>query len=231
MIKIAIAFALVQAAGAVEPLPLDERMAEYEALFPDLRQVEARIEAEIGRLGPVEPGWEMSGLTPQAAISAQAGNEADHVLGEWEVGGHGVVIPGDRPLALPEGHRRYSIREYGGRVDYHIYHRAVPGIVFHTVGIVRRIGNAECLTTLGMEIVSREAWQDWPEEAAFTAFAAARMTRDDRRTYCMIYRAAGSDRFEQLAYTPEGRPYLVGIDDGQRFVVTPRAVAATRIFE
>lgn len=41
--NIAVVFALVQVAGAIEALPVDERMAAYEAVLPELREVEARI--------------------------------------------------------------------------------------------------------------------------------------------------------------------------------------------
>lgn len=66
--------AIVQATGAAEALPVDERMAAYEAAMPRLREVEARVEADIGRLGPAESGWAASGLSvtrrspPDAAI-------------------------------------------------------------------------------------------------------------------------------------------------------------------
>lgn len=182
-------------------------------------------------MGPTEPDWETSGISAESAIAAGRGSAAEHVLGEWEVGGHGVVVPGDRALAIPEELRRYSVREYSGQVDYHTYHRAAPGIVLHTVGTVRRIGNAECQTTEGVEIISRESWQDWSSETAFAVFAAARMTRDDSRTYCIIYHPVESNRFSQLAYTPDGEPYIAVNEDGQTFIVTSRAEATSQIFE
>jgi hypothetical protein len=170
-------------------------------------------------------------MTAASAITAGMGSAAEHVLGEWEVGGHGVVVPSDRPLAIPEGLHRYSVREYSGPVDYHTYHRAVPGIVFHTFGTVRRIGNAECQSVKGIEIISRESWRDWSPEAALNAFSAARATRDDPRTYCIVYRPAGSNRFQQLAYTPDGEPYIAVNEDAQQFVVTSRTEAIARILE
>jgi hypothetical protein len=229
--NIAVTLALLQVAGAVEALPIDERMAAYEAVVPELRENSARIESDIGRLGRREPGWETSGMSAESAITAGTGSVAEDVLGEWEIGGHGVVLPVERPLAIPQGLRRYSVRDYSGPVDYHTYHRAEAGIVFHTFGTVRRIGNAECQTPEGIEIISRGAWRDWPTEIAIAVFSAARMTRDDPRTYCIIYRAGGSNRFSQLAYTPGGEPYITVNEGAQTFVVTSRAEATSRIFD
>ena len=224
------ALALVQAAGAVEPLPIDDVMAAYEAVLPGLRERETRIDAEIGAVGSVEPGWERSGISAESALIAGKGNAAEHLLGEWEVGGHGVAIPGDRPLVIDEKLRRYSVRSYSGPVDYHTYHRAASGIVFHTLGTVRRIGNAECQTTEGVELISRVPWQDWPAETALMVFSTARMTRDDRRTYCIIYGPVDGNRYAQLSYTPKGEPYS-GNEDPQTFVVTSRAEAVSRLFD
>lgn len=229
--NIALALILLQVAGEAETLPIDERMAVYEAVIPGLRGRAAQIEADIGRLGPVEPGWEMSGLTTESAISAGPGGVESHVLGEWEVGGHGVVVSGDRPLATPEGLHRYSVREYSGPVDYHTYHRSERGIVFHSFGTVRRIGNAECQASLGIEILSQASWQDWPIETAISVFSTARMTRDDPRTYCVVYNPIEGNRFAQMAYTPAGEPYISVNEDAQAFAVTSRADATSRLFE
>lgn len=128
--NLVVALALVQAAGAVEPLPIDDVMAAYEAVLPDLRERETRIDGEIGAVGRIEPGWERSGISAESALTAGKGNAAEHLLGEWEVGGHGVAIPGDRPLVIDEKLRRYSVRGYSGPVDYHTYHRAASGSSF-----------------------------------------------------------------------------------------------------
>ena len=40
----------------------------------------------------------------------------------------------NRPLAVPQVMRRYTVREYGGPVGYHYYFRIAPGIVIHTYG-------------------------------------------------------------------------------------------------
>lgn len=229
--NLVVALALVQAAGAVEPLPVDEMLAAYDAVLPELREREIRIDAEIGAVGRIEPGWEGSGISAESALTAGKGNAAEHLLGEWEVGGHGVAIPGDRPLVIDEKLRRYSVRGYSGPVDYHTYHRAAPGIVFHTLGSARRIGNAECQTTEGVEVISRVPWQDWPAETALKVFSAARMTRDDRRTYCIIYDPLEDSRYAQLAYTPEGEPYVAVNEDPQTFVVSSRAEAVSRLFD
>ena len=229
--KFAVAFLLAQALEAGEPLPVDEALAAYETVVPELRSHEARINAETGTLGAAEPDFGRSGMTPEAAITAGSGNVADHVLGEWEVGGHGVVIPGDRPFEIPATLYRYSVRQYSGPIDYHTYHRAERGIVFHTFGTIQRIGNAECQTTRGISVISREAWRDWPAQTAVALFSAARMTRDDSRTYCILYRPTENGRFSQLAYTPEGEPYVSTNQDAQAFVVTSRVEAISRIFD
>lgn len=223
---VAVAFAIIQAAGAIEALPVDA----YEAAVPELREIEARTEEEIGRLGPTEPGWATSGMSAESAIAAGTGSATEHVLGEWEAGGHGVTIPGDRPLIIPQDLRRYSVREYHGSVDYHTYHRPLPGIVIHTFGTVTRIGNAQCQHTKGIELISRQEWQDWSPPTALTAFSLARLTRDDSRTYCTIFRPAGNGRFSQLAYTPEGQPYVAANEGAQTFVPTSHAEAGARIF-
>lgn len=223
-------FAIIQATGPSEVLPIDARMAEYEAAMPELERIEALTEAEIGSLGPMESGWATSGISGAAAIDARRGNVAEHVLGEWERGGHGVVTSGDRPLRVPQDLHRYTVREYDGSIDYHAYHRLSPGVVIHTFGSVIRIGNAGCQQYQGIELISREAWRNWSPRTALSAFGTARATRDDARTYCTIFRPVDNGRFLQLAYTPEGRPYIALNEDGQAFVVTSHAEAAARIF-
>jgi len=224
------AFALLALADPPEQLPIDAAMATFEVAVPELRQIEARAEEQVWQLGPPEPGWAMAGLAPASAIIARDGNVEDHVLGEWEEGGHGVNIPGDRPLVLPPGLHRYAVRRYEGPVSYHYYHRPVPGIVIHTFGAARRIGNADCTSSQGVELIAHEPWRDWSTTIALQAFGLARAARDDGRTYCMMYRAAAGGRFEQLAYTPDGRPYLIVNQDPQAFALTPRAEAAERLF-
>lgn len=222
-------FAILQATAPSEPLPIDARMAEYEAAIPRLAEVEASTEEEIGRMGPPESGWATSGLSAASAIAGR-GNAAQQVLGEWERGVHSVRTTGEGPLAVPQELHRYSVRAYEGSVDYHAYYRLESGIVIHSFGTLRRIGNAECAQKQGMELIAREAWRNWPEEAAFLAFAITRATRDDPRVYCILYRPAGSGRYVQRSYTPEGRPYTAINEDGQAFVITSRAEAAARIF-
>lgn len=56
------------------------------------------------------------------------------------------------------------------------------------------------------------------------------MTRDDRRTYCILYGPVDGSRYAQLSYTPEGEPYS-GNEDPQTFVVTSRAEAVSRLFD
>lgn len=141
------------------------------------------------------------------------------------------MTPGDRPLAVPQDLRRYSVRDYAGPVDYHAYNRLSPGIVVHSFGSATRIGNAECHRYEGIELISRHAWRNWPQEEAVIAFSIARASRDDSRTYCIVYRPVDNGRFRQLSYTPEGRPYVSLNEDDQAFVVTPHAEAAARIFE
>jgi hypothetical protein len=223
-------FAILLATAPSEPLPIDARMAEYEAAMPRLAEVEALTEEEIGRLGPPESGWATSGLSAASAIAAARGNAEQHVLGEWDKGGHGVTAPGDRPLAVPQGQHRYAVRDYDGAVDYHAYHRLPSGIVIHSFGRATRIGNAECRPTQGIELIARDPWRRWSEETALLAFAIARATRDDPRTYCLLYRPAENGRFVQLAYASDGRPYTAINEDGQAFVMTSRAEAAARIF-
>jgi len=223
-------FAILQATGAAEALPIDARMAAYEAAIPRLREIEVRTEGEIGRLGPPEADWATSGLSAASAIAARRGDTARHVLGEWERGGHGVAIRGGRPLAVPQDVHRYSVRGYDGPVDYHSYHRLSPGIAIHMFGPMTRIGNADCQRYQGIELISRDAWRAWSPEAALVAFSIARATRDDSRTYCIIYRPVENGRFLQVAFTPDGRPYITLNEDGQAFVMTSRAEAAARIF-
>ena len=228
--SIVVAFVVILGAATVETLPIDEALAAYEAALSKLRETEAEVDAEIGAVGPVQAAWQTTGMSAEAALSAEAGSAAEHVLGEWEVGGHGVAIPGDRPFGVTEQLRRYSVRTYEGPVDYHTYHRAAPGIVFHSFGTVRKTGNAECQSTQGLEIISRSDWTEWPAETAVRVFSAARMTRDDRRTYCIIYKSVALGRYAQLAFTPGGQPYTAVNAVPQIFVATPRADANSRLF-
>ena len=230
MIFAAMILSFLQAAAPAEVLPVDERMAAYEAAFPGLPETAAEIDADLGRLGPAEAGWSTSGASVPSAIAARHGDPEQHVLGEWVRGGHGVSSPGDRPLRVPSTFRRYSVRDYNGPVDFHYYHRPAPGIVIHTFGAARNIGNAACWRSQGIEVISRDRWQDWSERTAVVAVGLARWTRDDSRTYCTIYGPTGDGGFRQLAYTPEGRPFLFVNEDAQVFTVTTRAEAEARIF-
>lgn len=226
----AIVLSILQATASVEPLPVDEQMAAYEAAYPGLADDLAEVDADIDRLGPAEAGWSASGDSVASAIAARHGDPGQHVLGEWVEGGHGVASPGDRPLGAPSGFRRYSVRNHDGPVDFHYYHRLVPGIVIHTFGSVSRVGNAACSRRQGIELISRDRWQDWSPQDALIAFGVARATRDDSRTYCMIYSPTDDGGFRQLAYTPEGRPFLLANEDAQVFTVTTRAEAIRRMF-
>jgi hypothetical protein len=231
----AIALLIAQAAATVEPLPIesfpvDAQMAVYERAVPELRQWVAQIEEQIGKVGPPQPGWDESGVTAEQALAAAGGDPADLVLGEWDIGGHGIVTVGDRPLAIPQGFRRYSVRDDDGPVDYHAYHRPSPGVVIHYSGTQRAIGQARCQRPTRIEVISRTAWQDWPEEVALPIFSLARQARDDTRTYCMIWRPEGTRRFAQLDFTPNGEPYS-NLGEPQIFRVTPRAEAIGRMFD
>ena len=229
MMIIAAALAILGIAEPSETLPIDRSMASFEAADPGLRQALSRIEEEVRRLGPPEPDWAASGISAAAAIAATV-DIGDPVLGEWEEGGHGVVIPADSPLNAPGGWQRYAVRGYDGPIDYHIYHRVMPGIVIHTFGAATRIANADCKRNPGMELIARDAWQSWPTETTLVVFAAVRALRDDPRIYCTMYRPTSDGRLGQVSYTVEGRPYLVVNEDPQAFTVTARAVATTRIF-
>jgi hypothetical protein len=226
---IAAALTILAIADPTETLPIDRSMASFEAAIPELRQILSRAEEEVWRLGPPEPDWATSGVSAAVALAAND-NDVDHVLGEWEEGGHGVVDPGDRPLSVPPGWHRYAVRRYDGPVDYHYYHRLTPGIVVHTFGAVTRIGNAECHRNPGIELIARHAWQSWPNETTLVVFGTVRALRDDTRTYCMMYRPAPDGRLGEVAYTVDGQPYLTVNENPQAFTVTERAAATTRIF-
>ena len=221
--------ALVAIADPAETLPIDRSMAAFEAADPELRQFLARAGEQIWRLGPREPDWATTGLAAATALAA-TGNEADHVLGEWKEGGHGVAIPSDRPLTVPPGWQPYSVRGHDGPVDYHYYHRLMPGIVVHRFAATTRIGNADCYREAGMEVIARQPWQSWSEDRALVVFATLRAFRDDVRTYCTMYRPTPDGRFGQLSYTIDGQPYVLANEDPQAFTVTGRAEATTRIF-
>src|SRR5690349_9557728 len=105
MMLVATLLALLQPGPAPEVLPVDERMAAYEAAFPGIAEVGAKDEVDLRRLGPAEAGWSTSGHSVASAIAARGGDPEQHVLGEWLVGGHGVSVPGDRPLSAPSGFR------------------------------------------------------------------------------------------------------------------------------
>ena len=213
-----------------EPLPVDEMMESYEAIMPRLKEIAADAEKDIGRLGPVEPNWQTSGLSAAAALLAAGGKPGEQVLAEWEKGGHGIAIIGNRPLAMPANMKRYSVREFVGPIDYHDYHRLSGAVVIHTYGTATAMGNAECKKNAGIEIISSDPWQNWSAETALIVAGTAKATRDDPRTYCILYRAIAGGKFVQVAYAPDGRPYLGPTEDPQAFVLTNREEAATRIF-
>jgi hypothetical protein len=213
-----------------EVLPVDRAMAAIESRLPRLKELQAEAEEDIARLGPVESDWANSGTTAAAVIAAAPGNIADYVLGEWEKGVHSVTIAGDHPLAAPPGWHRYNVRGYSGLIDQHAYHRLSSDIVLHTFGTGTRIGNAACRPTQGVELISRDPWRSWSPETALLAFAMAKATRDDPHTYCTLFRATGGGKYIPVSYTPEGRPFLEGVEDPQPHVITPRADAAAQIF-
>ncbi|WP_166039476.1 hypothetical protein [Sphingosinicella sp. YJ22] len=213
-----------------ETLPIDAAMAELEAAFSRLRDYQAEAEEDIARLGPVEPGWATSGTSAAAVIEGANGSVLQHVLGEWEKGGHGVTVAGDHPLNVPTGWNRYIVRAYSGPIDHHAYFRISPDLVIHTYGSGTRIGNAICRSTQGVELVSRELWRSWSPETRVMAFGMARATRDDRHTYCSVFRGSGDGQYIHLTYTPEGRPFLLPLEEPQPLVITERADAAARIF-
>lgn len=216
--------------AATELLPIDAVMEAYEAAIPNLKAITAKTETEIGKVGPAEPKWETLGISAAAALIAGRGTVDQHVLGEWEKGGHGVTIEGDRPLEVPQKLNRYLVREYRGSIDYHTYHRNPGGTVIHTFGSATALGHSRCTRSQGIELISATAWREWSGETALMAFGMAQMTRDDTRTYCMIYRPVANGRFAQLAFTPEGQPYLSAHEDSQAFTVTPRTEAIARMF-
>jgi hypothetical protein len=223
------AFAFFTFAVPAEPPPIDAMIEAAEARDPSLREMLSATQAELGRLGAVEAGWSTSGSSWREAAGGGPG-EGGPVLGEWEVGGHAVTISGDRPLSVPAGMHRYTVRAHDGPADYHGYHRAFPGIVIHAFGAATRIGNAECQRSQGIELIADRPWQDWPSDTQFVVFAVTRAMRDDRRDYCILYRRAGGGRFLQLAFARDGRPYLIANTDPAAFVITPRARAAARMF-
>lgn len=226
-----IALLATTSAGHAEPIPIDEKMAEFELEYPQIRKGMASVMDDVSRLGPEEEGWASSGLGVADVIALESVAVSDVVLGEWEVGGHGVSSPD--PLGASQDAQRYVVREYVGRTDYHTYHRLAglpDDVTIHTFGTVARVGNAECQGVEGIELISSKPWRQWSSDTVMTAFAVARATRDDPHKYCIIYRSAGAGRYLQLAYTSGGQPYLLANEKPQAFVATPRSEAAARIF-
>ena len=71
-----------------------------------------------------------------------------------------------------------------------------------------------------------------PPQDALAAFGVARATRDERRTYCTLYRPTGEGRFRQVAYSPDGQPFVELNGDGEEFTLTSRAGGSRgRIFD
>lgn len=226
----AILAALTLGAEPPEPLPVDERMAAYERALPTLRAMQAEIDAETDRVGPPEPGWSTSGSTTAAAIIAGNGTPDRHVLQRQHDTRPSVLVAGDNALAVPSSYRRYAVRSYTGPVDYHSYSRLAPGIILHRFGASQRIGNADCRRTQGLEVLSSMEWRAWSGEHAFTAFTMAEWSRDDPRTYCMLFRSARNAGVTEEAFTIEGRPFLPGEGPPPTFVITSRDAAARRLF-
>jgi hypothetical protein len=222
--------AMLGIAQPPETLPVDAAMAALQDALPSLAKHQAEAEADIARLGPVEPRWSVSGISATAVIAAADGKVTDHVLGEWEKGTRSATIIGDYPLAAPAGWHLYTVRGYSGAVNQHAYHRLSADLVLHTFGMATRIGSADCRTIQGIELISRAQWRSWAPETALLAFAMAKATRDDLRTYCTLYRAAPGGKYIPYSYTPEGRPFLLTIEDPQPYVITPRPEAAAKIF-
>ena len=226
---------LIAIAGSVaSDLPLDEVMAYYEENIPGLAELEQEIESEIEQKGDFEPGWETSGLSASMVIAQSGRDPSSFVIGEWEVGGHGVVVPGSDPLSGNEDLLKYEIRGYDGPTEYHSYHQllGVNGtIVIHTYGARNLRGNASCTgATTGITLYSSLPWEEWDAQTSLTAFGMAKWTRDDSRVYCNLYRPDGKGGYHQISYAPDGRPFAFLNSDPQSFEVTDRKVASERIF-
>ena len=226
----AILAALALGADPPEALPIDERMAAYERALPELRALQAEIDAETDRVGLPEPGWSTSGSTTAAAITAGNGTPDRHVLQRQRDDRPSVLVAGDRALAVPPSYRRYRVRDYSGPVDCHSYSQLAPGIILHRFGASQRIGNADCRRTQGLELLSSTQWHAWSAEHAFTAFTITEWSRDDRRTYCTLFRPALDGAVTEEAFTTEGRPFPPGEGPTPTFLVTSREVAARRLF-
>jgi hypothetical protein len=226
----AILAALLAIGEPPEPLPIDAAVAALEAALPSFKGHMAEAEEDIARLGPVEPGWATSGLSAAAVIESAKAQPSNHVLGEWERGGHSVTVAGNHPLAVPTGWHRYAVRTHSGPIDQHAYHRISPDLVIHTYGAGTRVGNVTCRATQGVELFSREAWQIWSPDTMIMGFGMARAMRDDPHTYCTVFRASGDGKYLPRSYTPEGRAFLISSEDPQLMVITPRDEAVMRIF-
>jgi hypothetical protein len=226
----AILVALLATGEPPEPLPLDSAIAALEVAVPSFKGHMAAAEEDIARWGAVEPGWATSGMSAAAVIEDAKGQPSHHVLGEWEKGGHGVIVAGNHPLKVPSDWHRYAVRNYSGPIDQHAYFRISPDLVIHTYGAATRIGNATCRATQGVELFSRHRWQSWSPETMLMGFGMARSTRDDPDTYCSLFRATGNGKYLQLSYTPEGRPFLIATEDPQSVVITLRSEAIERMF-
>lgn len=215
-----------------EALPVDQILEQFERDDPGIQELEAVFDAELDKVGPAEANWSVSGISAPAAVAAAKPSVVNPVLGEWRIGGNGVVTEGNEPLDVPTQLHRYSIENFHGKVDYHTYHRLAgisETIVVHTYGTIKKVGNAECQVTMGSEIISSLPLSSWSSDTTLTALLLARFVRDDPRTYCIIYRATVDGGYEQLAYTPEGQLYN-GAVPAQIFFNTPRSEAAARIF-
>ncbi len=181
----------------------------------------------LGGLGPREEGWATWGVSATSIAARSAGAQ---VLGEWASDGGEALVAGDAPLPIPQNMHRYSVRAFDGPVHYHQYNRLAPGIVLHSFGSVLSVGNAECIRSQGIELISRLPWRQWPEETAMLAFAMARLSRDYPGTICAIYRPAGDGRYRPFAYSRDGRPYRVANEQIRTLILTPRDDAAARLF-
>lgn len=234
MLSFAFLLVVGQAGHAVEPLPIDEVMAQFEAAIPELRQFQSETEQEIGRLGPTVSDWSESGLSMSSAIQAEGKSSLDYGLGEWQIGGHAVLTRGDRPLPAPADYYRYLVRDYVGPIDYHYYHRVVgvsTQVVIHSFGAVQKIGNSECSNGGRIEVISSEKWRNWPAETLLVVFGMLHVMRDDTREYCNLYKPNGKGGYLQVSYTSVGQPYTYSEKAPQIFVVTPLGEASERIFQ
>ncbi len=232
IIFIPILFAM-QESQPEESLPIDFVMERFDEALPELKEEMSKVEEEMGELGPNDPNWASSGFSVSGAIAHGKGDSQLDVLGEWEVGGHGVVSNGDFQLPVPKTMQRYSVRKSNGPIEYHSYHRIdkiEADVVIHYFGSKTKIGNAECHDDSGLEVISSQPWQNWSPEVMIMTFGLTRSSRDDTRTYCNVFRPVEGGRFSQISYTPQGEPYVAVNDGAQSFVVTSRAEAARRLF-